>query len=109
MPFSFKIGAAACQFATDTFRRILERRNVWVMNYLDDYVGVTKRADANANFESLCNSLNYVGLLINGNKLETPSSVITCLGIQIDVETGILSIPNKKLEKIRKLCEQWAK
>ena len=39
--------------------------------------------------------------------MEQPSSVITCLGIQINAKEGILSVPDKKLNEIKNLTSQW--
>ena len=53
------------------------------MNYLDDYVGIAKNSQAKSHFLSLVNILEYVGLPINQKKLESPNTVINCLGIII--------------------------
>ena len=54
------------------------------MNYLDDYIGVANEFKAESQFQSLMNILQQVGLPVNPTKVEPPSSVITCLGIQIN-------------------------
>ena len=40
--FGFKYGATVCQLCTDAITLTLHKRNVWLMNYLDDYLGVAK-------------------------------------------------------------------
>ena len=40
VPFGLKMGVAMCQMCTDAITLALCKRNVWVINYLDDYIGV---------------------------------------------------------------------
>ena len=40
VPFGFKFGAAACQMCTDLVTFTLRKRGSWLINYLDDYLGV---------------------------------------------------------------------
>ena len=108
VPFGFKFGAAACQMCTDLVTFTLRKRGSWLINYLDDYIGVAPPALANSHFQALLNILQYVGLPINMKKVEEPNNKITCLGIQIDALTGILKIPEVKMQEVVKLCQKWA-
>ena len=94
--FGFKFGAAACQLCTDAITFTLRKCNVWLMNYLDDYLGVAKNYQAKSHYLSLVNILQYVGLPINQRKLEPPSSTINCLSIIIKADTGTFTIPDEK-------------
>ena len=40
LPFGFTTGAASCQSCTDLFTWTFRQRNIWVMSYLDDVLGV---------------------------------------------------------------------
>ena len=40
-------------------------------------------------------------------KLVPPSTIVTCLGIQIDTVKRTLSIPEGKLQEITNLCKNW--
>ena len=71
---------------------------VWLMNYLDDYIGVASGSQAESHFLTLSNILQYVGLPIN-QKIEIPSGSINCLGISINAETGVLKLPEEKNRK----------
>ena len=106
--FGLKIGAAACQMCTDVLAHALRTQGAWVMNYLDDYVGVSTTDKANSEFLSLVNLLKQVGLPINETKVEPPSTRITCLGVLIDTQAGIIAIPDEKMVQIRKLCKEWS-
>ena len=107
VPFGFKFGAAACQMCTDLVTFTLRKRGSWLINYLDDYVGVAPPALANSHFQALLNILQYVGLPINMKKVEEPNNQITCLGIQINALTGVLKIPEVKMQEIVELCQKW--
>ena len=68
--FGIKIGAAACQMYTDIITHTLHKQGVWVMNYLDDYIGVANEFKAESQFQSLMNILQQVGLPVNPTKVE---------------------------------------
>ena len=105
--FGLKIGAAACQMCTDVIMFKLHQQGAWVINYLDDYVGVASKHKAESQFYSLLNILQQVGLPVNEKKVEPPSSVITCLGIEIDAKKGKITIPDIKLQEIQQICKIW--
>ena len=94
LAFGFKNGTAACQLCTDVITNMLRHQKIWLMNYLDDYIGIAQPHQAEGNFQSLLNILDQVGLPVNNNKVEPPSSVVTCLGIQINAKEGILLVPD---------------
>ena len=48
--FGLKIGAAACQMCTDVITYKLRQQGAWVMNYLDDYIGVADKHKAESQF-----------------------------------------------------------
>ena len=41
LPFGFATGAASCQSCTDLVTWTLSRKKIWIMNYLDDFLGVS--------------------------------------------------------------------
>ena len=93
------------------FTFTLHQLGNWLINYLDDFVGVAPPPPptlANSHFTYLVNILEYVYLPINTNKVENPSNQITCLGIRIDASTGILKVPEQKMLEMVSLCKKWA-
>ena len=96
-----------CQMCTDAITLTLRKHNVWLINYLDDYIGVAPPQLVNDHFLALKNLLHYVGLPLNSKKIEESSHIITCLGIEINTRTGTLKIPSDKLDEIKKLCNVW--
>ena len=107
IPFGLKQGAASCQFSTDAITYLMWTQRHFCVNYLDDVIGVSPPPQASSAFSTLMNLLEALGLPVNFKKVEKPQSKITCLGIDIDARNGILTIPDRKMEKIRSLCTHW--
>ena len=93
--------------ATDAITYLMWTQNNWIMAYLDDLVGVADSDKAQAAFLILSNLLQALGLPINSKNVEPPSQKITCLGIEIDAKAGTLTIPDKKIQKIKTICHNW--
>ena len=68
---------------TDVITHMLHSQNIWLMNYLDDYIGVSVPELADNHYQTLLTLLQQVSLPINENKLESPNSTLTCLGILV--------------------------
>ena len=47
-------------------------------------------------------------IVISESKLFKPQKGIPCLGINVDINTGIISILDEKLDKIITLCQSWS-
>ena len=108
VPFGLKTGASACQMVTDSISHLMKESGYWTCAYLDDIVGVSPPSSANSAFLSLNNLITSLGLPINHDKVSQPVDSLTCLGINIDVKTGTLTIPEGKIEEVQQLCEDWA-
>ena len=67
-----------------------------IIGYIDDYVGFGVPTDAKASLDCLYGLLQKVGLSISSKKLIAPSTVVTCLGVEVNTEKGTLSIPTEK-------------
>ena len=104
VPLGILTATASCQLCTDLVTHTLRKRHIWTINYLDDFTGASLAVHANSHFLSLKSILEELGLPINKAKSKPPSESITCLGIQVNVKTGILTIPS---EKIKQLCRKW--
>ena len=58
-------------------------------------------------FLALTNLITSLGLPINQEKVSNPVTRLTCLGIDIDAKSGMLHIPNNKLQEIQRVCQRW--
>ena len=88
VPFGMESGAAACQMTTDVITHALHSQKIWVINHLDDYIGMASPEVANSQFLSVTNILAELGLPINSKKIKPPNHSVTCLGIQINAKDG---------------------
>ena len=78
-----------------------------VTNYIDDIVGYAVKSKAQASFDTLYNLLQDLGFKISTNKLVTPTTKVTCLGVELDTENSTINVPQEKLHDIRQECQQW--
>ena len=112
VPFGLKGGggggASACQMVTDSISHLMKEFGYWTCAYLDDIVGVSPPNSAHSAFLSLNNLITSLGLPINQDKVSHPVHSLTCLGININVRTGTLTIPEEKIGEVRQLCEDWS-
>ena len=86
----------------------LQSQKVWIINYLDDYVGVASPEVANSQFLSVKDILAELSLPINSIKLEPPSYSVTCIGIKINAKDSIISVSDEKLRNLKDLCNYWS-
>ena len=73
-------------------------------NYIDDLIYTGLPSQIFPAYQFLLNLLPKLGLDISQEKLVPPTTVATCLGIQIDTKTRTISIPPEKLSDITQLC-----
>ena len=107
LAFGFKGGVSFCQLCTDAVTYLMNIQNYWIKSYLDDVIGVDAPVKAHKAYYSMLNLLEQLGLPVNSDKISAPVSKLVRLGIQVDTKTGVLSIPQEKLSKIKSLCGQW--
>ena len=72
--------------------------------YIDDYVAVATRYEADQYFDRLCDLLQDLGWPINQDKLTPPTKCLTVLGIQIDIQANTMRIDPNKLAQIYSEC-----
>ena len=84
------------QRCNDAVHFIMKKKWVKIIGYIDDYIRFGLPSDTKASFDCLYGLLQELGLSISSKKLIPPSTVVTCLGIQVDTEKGTLSIPTEK-------------
>ena len=107
LPFGFKHGSKIFQRTSDTVRYIMSNQNYDIINYIDDLFGFGLPSTVHNSYKYLCELLEKLGLTISSKKLVPPSTVVTCLGVQIDTVKGTISVPPEKLQKIMLMCFTW--
>ena len=102
--FGWVHGTAAFQLCSDSIAFIMMKEGVNLHCYIDDYVAVAPRCEAEPYFEKLCDLLHELGLPINQDKLTPPTKCLTVLGMEIDIHRNTLSIDPSKLAQIHEEC-----
>ena len=108
LPFGFKHGSAIFQRISDSIRYIMNSHGFKVTNYIDDIIGHSVRSQAHDSFQTLFRILSDLGFDISQKKIVTPSTKVTCLGVDIDTEEFTVSIPSDKVKEIIHTCSTWA-
>ena len=110
LPFGLK---SACKiFSTISQLLCWIMRNIlrvpFSKGYLDDFffaaIGRQRAGDGLEVFLLLCNLL---GIDVNRDKLITPRTLATFLGIEIDTVNETIALPTARLERLRKVVEEW--
>jgi hypothetical protein len=104
VPFGWRNRTLACERVTDAIRHILATKGVFVLNYIDDIVGIAPSEVTDTHFNITIGLLNQLGFNINHSKTVPPTSVVVCLGISFDISQGTIQIPWSKLQEIISLC-----
>ena len=107
LPFGFKHGSKIFQRTSDAVKYIMSNQNYDIINYIDDLIGFGLPSTVHNSYKYLCELLEKLGLTISSKKLFPPSTVVTCLGVQIDTVKGTISVPPEKLKKIMHICFTW--
>lgn len=109
LPFGAKLAPGIFNRITQAVRRLLQKRGIKAVVYLDDFLIV---ADT---FEECRQALNVtiqllrsLGFAISWNKVEGPSRSLVFLGILIDTIRLILELPSPKLEELKILLRDFA-
>ena len=85
---------------------ILAKQEVIVFNYIDNIYVCCHVYQATEPFKCLNKVISEVGLPINPDKVFPPTTVLSIMGIVIDVSQVTFSIEEKKLSEIHTLCLQ---
>ena len=108
VPFGYRHGSVCMQRVTDSIRCIMHKKGYFLINYIDDLIGCDKPEVAREAFKFLKDLIIRLGLVISQSKLYEPQKCIPCLGINVDINTGIISIPDDKLKQVITLCHEWS-
>ena len=108
LPFGFRHGSALFQRLSDAVRYIMAQQGHSVTNYIDDIIGHSVISKSNESFWALRALLLDLGFDISEEKVITPSTKVTCLGVDIDTEQFTVSITPGKAKEILAECQGWA-
>ena len=107
LPMGLRTAAMACQRSTNAVSYILSCARCQVANYLDDFIGVVPTARALQDYEYCGSLLRELGLQESLSKACPPSTIMTCLGVQINTVDMTLSVTSERLEELVVLLSHW--
>ena len=88
------------QMVSDVLRYIMHKQGFYLFNYIDDLVGCDEPSVADKAFVFLKKRLVDLNLTISIEKLYEPQTMVPCLGINVNIATGELTIPREKFSDI---------
>lgn len=104
LPFGSRASSLYVQRVAEFIQRILERKGIYMSMYLDDGLIITQdHEDHNAALLTVMRVIRSLGLPLSYDKIQTPSKRCVFLGIEIDVEKRLTTIPRSKLDAFRKV------
>ena len=111
LPFGFRHGSVFFQRCMDAVRYIMKEHFNYpnLYNYIDDLIYIGLPGHIHDSYNALTVLLGELGLDISLSKLVAPTTVATCLGIEVDTVNRILRIPDEKLAEIRHMAQSYAK
>jgi hypothetical protein len=104
VPFEYRHGTLACVCVTELIHYILSCMGILVLNYIDDIIGIASHDLADLHFSKTLQVLHSLGFILNNSKTVPPTSVAVCLGINLNIQIGVLQIPSQKLQENLSLC-----
>ena len=94
--FGWVHGSASIQCISDAgcdaVTYIMSKAGAKMFAYVDDYIRVSSKQHSEQHFQCLASLLTELGLPSNPDKQTSPCRKLTCLGIQIDLDSNTLSI-----------------
>ena len=85
----------------------MHKKGYHITNYIDDLIGCDSPEIAVEAYKFLKSLIVNLGLVTSESKLYPPQTCIPCLGINVNVTTGVMSIPEDKLASIIEMYAQW--
>ena len=107
LTMGLRSAAMACQRSSSAVTWILAHPGRFVLNYLDDFIGISPSADAYLHFEELGTLLQSLGLEESLDKSCSPSAIMTCLGVELNTIDLTLSVSPDRLSEIQELLHGW--
>ena len=102
------VTSAVFQMVTDAISYVMASSGCVINAYIDNFIVVAPRAEARVQYDRLSSLLDTLGLPMNPSKKTSPCGLLTCLGIEVNIVEGTLSIAPDKLQSIYQVCCQVA-
>lgn len=102
LPFGARMSSLYMQKIAQFITRALDKKGITALIYLDDLLIISEEPNiAERHFEEVNNLITLLGLPIAAHKSQSPTRSLVWLGINIDIDAALLTIPDHKLEQIK--------
>ena len=85
----------------------LSQDGCFVVNYLDDFIGISSPDKAFCDYDTCGSRLRDLGLQESPSKACPPSPVLTCLGVEVNSLALTLAVTPERLQELETLLLQW--
>ena len=108
VPMGLKTAVMACQRLTSAVCYMLTQDRCCVVNYLDDFISIASPDKALQDYEIRGSLLRDLGLQESPSKACPPSTILTCLGVEVNTRDLTLSVTPARLQELETLLVQWS-
>ena len=79
-----------------------------VIHYLDDFlIAAPSAEECRKLLQTVCDLFDVIGVPLASEKVVGPTSIMTFLGIELDVSRQEICLPPDKLEELRVAIRDW--
>ena len=79
-----------------------------ILNYLDDYVGVSGTKEHAADtLNIMIDTCRHAGFKVQDTKTISPARCLEFLGVEIDTIAGQLKVSEDRMKEIKDLLDEW--
>ena len=108
LPFGAKLSVGIFHRLTQAVRRMLLKRGINVVVYLDDFLVVADTyTECQRGLDTLMTLVRLLGFSIAWEKTLGPTQCLTFLGIKIDTQAYTLSLPEDKVTSLHSLLTSF--
>jgi hypothetical protein len=80
---------------------------IFVLNYIDNIIGIAPSDVADSHFHLTVSTLKKLRFRLSNSKIIPTSFVAVCLGISFNIQIKVLHIPTTKLPAVLILCNLY--
>lgn len=106
--FGIRSSPQACQRTTNAVSYMLWKHGVHVVNYVDDFGGVSDSVSADQDYDFAVKLFKDLGLELSAEKCFPPSTIVTFLGKEYDSKQMTVRIPETKIQETKDILQSYA-
>lgn len=108
LPFGLRSATIACQRTTKAAAFILNNHGIMADVYIDDFYGAAQPTSSHHAFTCMNRLFSELGLQASPEKDTPPSCEMTCLGVQINTASMVLTVPQFRLQELQEELSSWS-